>query len=191
MSHRMSPDFPTEHKLNAPNTPRISGSTKSRQSMPAVLTKTYSTMIHYAMNNVLILSRKCHSPGSAFEGPGRIPPSPRPKQIFESDSQSISPHNHQISSTIYSVNLYLKANCPKTYQNNTRHTKTHLFCASCQSLEQRQDGTSDLGTGGFSLQGHHESSQPGPPAVPKYSAKTSSPAAFGPATNGVDGGSVP
>lgn len=150
------------------------------------------------MNNVLILSRKCHLPGSAFEGPGRIPPSARPKQIFESDSQCISPHSHRISSTIYSVSLYLKDSCPKTHKNHTHTTQKHIrrqpsktikthLSASGQSLEQRQDGTSDLGTGGFSNLVTINGRSQVPPAVPKYSAKTSSPAAFGPATNGICG----
>ena len=156
MGHRMSPDFPTEHKLNAPNTPRISGSTKSRQSMPASVDK-----------NIWHHDTPCHENatylGSAFEEPGHIPPSPRPKEIFESDSQSIS-----------------KRQLPKTYQNNyTSHRNTSG--GNHQKKKKKKNTSkhllSKLGTEtGWNVRPwhrrflqpcHHQWSQPGPPGSPK------------------------
>lgn len=119
------------------------------------------------------------------------------KSLNQTLSASHPIHNHQISSTIYSVSLYLKDSCQKTYKNNTHHTKTHHKATIKNHQNPFKRLLSKLGTEtGWNvrpwhrrkpLQGHHQWLQPGPPAVPKYSAKTSSPAAFGPATNGICG----
>ena len=117
MGHRMSPDFPTEHKLNAPNTPRISGSTKSRQSMPASADKNiwhHDTPCHEQENatHLVLLSRDQDTLRQVQD----------PNKCL---NQTLSPylpiHNHRISATIYSVSL--KDNCPK--HTKTTHTPTH------------------------------------------------------------------